>query len=285
MSIWLFVGSHMLYSNKKQNKITNKRVGQPTMDGNGDDGGGAGWKQHHHHHPHLIKRYKRRKRQRPKQAQKSSSRILTRSMAPSQQVEPPVINIPMEQLELVLPDSCDLVGASVLPFTIPDGSMTHYFLLGLEQDFSCSERSRSVWSDFGGKRDDVPHPESAEQCAGRELEEESLGLVPVSSTDLEKMDFISRMVFLTTRRRHVCRYDTFLCKIDFTPMTPLEFTRQRSALLQDRSTPSVFLEKSRVAYISAERLRDAILYNTGPHLRQSFISRAKCALQQLGLWY
>ena len=236
------------------------------------------------HYPPLVKRCKRRKRQKTKQ--KNPSGVLTRSLrTPNQQTEPPVINIKTEQLVFALPDSCDLVGASVLPFAVPEGSMTHYFILGLEQDFSSSERSHSVWSDFGGKRDDVPHPETAEQCAARELNEECLGMINVSDTDLENMEFISRMVFLTTRRRHVCRYDTFLCKIPFTPMITIDFTKKRSALLQDRTTPSIFLEKTRIAYISAERLRDAILYNTGPHLRQSFISRAKCALQQLGLWY
>ena len=76
-------------------------------------------------------------------------------------------------------DTCmntTLIGASILPFCVDNVFGNVYFILARER-FVAGWRGSLTWSDFGGR---CEGSESAEECAAREFQEETMAVIPVT---------------------------------------------------------------------------------------------------------
>ena len=218
---------------------------------------------------------------------------------------------PLETPDPPQPSDPDLVGASILPFTIDTTFGNTYFLLAKER-FVEGWRGSQTWSDFGGRRE---NGEAAEACAAREFHEETMAMVPV--TPLENTLSDAALIARGARRdTHVVArglaaggftlrvnvtsetgtYTTFVKQVPWRPgcqdtfQTVLRKANSgrlgttHAACMADGVVPDAFLEKTCVRLWSVAQLRRLVTdtrRRRGPErLRWGFHERLGAILDQ-----
>jgi hypothetical protein len=137
-----------------------------------------------------------------------------------------------------------LIGASILPYAVDDVHGNVYWLLAKEQFILSWPAGSDTWGDFGGS---VGNNEDAEDTAGREFQEESMGVLrifegeplPRKTPDvviraLKNKKYTFRMTFDTDAcdgKGGKCRYVVFVMQVPWDPHVPKRFRTCREDLM------------------------------------------------------
>ena len=209
----------------------------------------------------------------------------------------------------------EVVGCSIVPFSVDPEYNSIYFLLGKERPGQW--RGSNTWSDFGGKKQ---CDETSEACAAREFHEETMGIVKLYDNERVPRDSEEILTDMLADERYCMRleyksdrnvYHTFVKQIPWQPECSLTFTQTKTALLTVRQTPDVapmtaflhpatynitedrrtarvndaYLEKRTLRYFSIPELMGALAhpkrYLCGREVvRDSFVHRLSMVLRQ-----
>jgi hypothetical protein len=157
-----------------------------------------------------------------------------------------------------------LVGASVLPVMLNPLHGTLYFLLAKERYHSSWPEGSNLWTDLGGRQE---RREVAEEVAGREFLEETLGEVQFFENDVlprtSCQDIIQALkkghyVLQFSHLQNSTRFVTFVVQVPWDPSVPKRFAKSREAYVTQDNQESCCLEKSHLGLFSLSQVSSAV---------------------------